>query len=276
MAVLATIVEIDASRQEPVGPPMAVDFNPQTLRLTHVATGPGATQGTGTSAVETTAVPRQVTGYTTSLSMDLLFDTSRDGTDVRAKTLVLVALARPQGSGPATGRSLRFSWGSFLFRGYIESLGETIDLFSPDGVPLRATVALGLKGLADRDSRPGTAGPPGAGAALGASFGASAGASAGFGASAGTSFGASAGASFGGSAAATPGVGGALGAGAAASAGASAGVGTTPLTLSAAGDTVQSLAARAGASWRAVAEANGIDNPRLLPPGTVLDLRQRT
>ena len=225
MGVVATIVEVDATRQDPVGPSMSVDFNPQSLRLTHTATGPAATQGTGTSAVETTAVPRQVTGYTTSLSMELLFDTSRDGSDVRAKTLVLVALARPLANGSSAGRTLRFSWGSFLFTGYIDSLGETIDLFSPDGVPLRATVTLGLKGLADRDSRPGSA----AGLGLGAS--------AGF------------------------------------SAGLSAGVGTTPLTVTASGDTVQSLAARAGVSWKAVAEANGIDNPRLLPPGTVLDLR---
>jgi LysM repeat protein len=51
-------------------------------------------------------------------------------------------------------------------------------------------------------------------------------------------------------------------------------VGTTPLTLSAAGDTVQSIAAQAGTSvsWKVVAAANNIDNPRLLAPGTVLDL----
>jgi hypothetical protein len=44
--------------------------------------------------------------------------------------------------------------------------------------------------------------------------------------------------------------------------------------LSQAGDTVQGIIGRAGASvsWKAVAAANGIDNPRLLPPGSVLDL----
>jgi nucleoid-associated protein YgaU len=50
-------------------------------------------------------------------------------------------------------------------------------------------------------------------------------------------------------------------------------VGTTPLTLSQSGDTLQSLAARAGADWKAVAAANNIDNPRLVEPGTVLDLK---
>ncbi len=259
MGVVATIVEVDAKGHDPVR--MTVDFNPQSLKLTHTATGPGATQGTATSSTETTAVARQATGFTTSLSMDLLFDTSRDGSDVRAKTLALVALARPLSTTSAAGRSLRFSWGSFLFTGYIESLGETIDLFSPDGVPLRAMLSLSLRGLADRDTRPSSAGGGGGGGGIGASAGLSAGAS--FGASAGA--GVSAGASIGASAAA--------GISGGASFGASAGVGSTPLSLSAQGDTVQSLAARAGVSWKSVALANGIDNPRVLPPGTVLDLR---
>jgi nucleoid-associated protein YgaU len=50
--------------------------------------------------------------------------------------------------------------------------------------------------------------------------------------------------------------------------------GTTPLTLTQAGDTVQGLTSRAGlsASWKAVASANNIDNPRKVDPGTVLNL----
>lgn len=284
MGVLATLVEVDATRQDPVGSPLNVDFNPQSLRLTHNATGPAATQGSGASSVETTAVPRQVTGYTTTLSMELLFDTSRDGSDVRAKTLVLVALARPAGTTAGAGRSVRFSWGSFLFTGYIESLGETIDYFSPDGVPLRATVTLSMRGLADRDARPDSGAGFGAGAGFSAGIGASAGVGISAGGAAGASFGAgvSAGASFGAGASFSAGVGASAGVGFSASAGASASgglqasVGTTPLTFSASGDTVQSLAARSGVSWKAVADANGIDNPRLLPPGTVLDLRIST
>ena len=37
-----------------------------------------------------------------------------------------------------------FVWGSFLFVGIMESLEETVEFFSPEGVPLRATVALKL------------------------------------------------------------------------------------------------------------------------------------
>ena len=72
-----------------------------------------------------------------------------------------------------------------------------------------------------------------------------------------------------------------VGAGVSASAGfgaqagfsAGASVGTTPLTVTQSGDTLQSLSARAGADWKAVAEANGVENPRQLPPGVVVNLK---
>jgi hypothetical protein len=281
MAVTATIVELD-DQLRAVGAPTPVDFNPQSLRLTHSSTGTGGTQGTSGAKAEATTRGRQVTNFTTSLSMDLLFDTSRDGSDVRAKTLPLVALTRPKNKGSSVGGQLQFQWGTFLFKGYIESLGETIDLFSADGVPLRATLAVSMRGVAERDTRPTAAVGAGFGAGAGAGIGLSAGASFGAGVSAGASFGAgvSAGASLGAgvSAGASFGAGVSAGAsfGTSASASASAGVGTKPLTLSASGDTVQSLAAKAGVSWKAVAAANGIDNPRLLPPGTVLDLKVTT
>jgi hypothetical protein len=280
--VVATIVEVDPVSHQQRGAPMAVDFNPQSLRLAHTAIGPPPSQTPASPSTEKTSTAHQQTGYTTSLTMDLLFDTSREGSDVRQRTLVLVALTRPQTASSSNGKAVRFSWGSFLFVGYIDSLGETIDLFSPDGVPLRAAVAVSMRGLAERDQRPGGGGAGAGGslgisAGVGGSFGASAGASASFGAAAsagaGASFGAAAsagaGASFG--AAASAGAGASFGAGASATA--VAAIGTTPLTVAMSGDTVQSLAAKAGVSWKAVATANGIDNPRLLPPGTVLDVR---
>ena len=189
------------------------------------------------------------------------------GSDVRQKTLFLVTLTRPQSSTVSNGRPVRFSWGSFLFNGCIDSLGETIDLFSPDGVPLRATVALSLRGISERDARPASGAAAAAGATasagvgIGASVGAIGGASFGGSASAGASFGATAGAAAGATAAAG------------ASFAASADVGTTPLTITGSGDTIQSLAARAGVSWKALAAANGIANPLALPVGTVLDIR---
>jgi hypothetical protein len=54
----------------------------------------------------------------------------------------------------------------------------------------------------------------------------------------------------------------------------SAAAGTKPLTAAAAGITLQGLADAAGkgASWQSIAQANGIENPRQLAPGQLLDL----
>ncbi|HEX8137116.1 MAG TPA: LysM peptidoglycan-binding domain-containing protein [Pyrinomonadaceae bacterium] len=57
-------------------------------------------------------------------------------------------------------------------------------------------------------------------------------------------------------------------------AGAKKSPGTTPLTQAAAGSTLQGLAASLGkgASWQDIASANGIENPRLLQPGQLIDM----
>jgi hypothetical protein len=53
--------------------------------------------------------------------------------------------------------------------------------------------------------------------------------------------------------------------------------GTTPLSLAKVGDTLQQMAAKAGISnWQSVAQANGITNPRLLQPGTMINLSLKT
>ena len=301
MTTLAEIVEADESGQPKAGAtPLPVDFNPQSLRLTHSVMGPTGAQQAVSSGDEKQAAAAQPTGFQTDLSLELLFDTSRGGGDVRDRTLQLVQMARlpEEGATAAPAKRVRFTWGSFFFVGQIRSLGETIDLFGPDGMPLRATVSVSIGGTAaQRDSRPGSGGGLGLGAGAGLSAGigisagvgisAGAGVSAGIGASFGAGVGASAGAgvgaSFGGGLSASAGASAGFSASASASAGASfsasagasasAGVGTSPLQLTTSGDTVQSVAARAGVSWKAVAAANGIDNPRLMAPGTILDVR---
>ena len=53
--------------------------------------------------------------------------------------------------------------------------------------------------------------------------------------------------------------------------------GTTPFVSATAGASLQSLAAGAGVGldWQKIAAANGIENPRLLAPGQLIDLRLR-
>jgi hypothetical protein len=55
----------------------------------------------------------------------------------------------------------------------------------------------------------------------------------------------------------------------------SGGVGTSPLAQAPAGASLQGLAASAGlgGNWQAIAEANGIENPRQLSPGQLINLR---
>ncbi|MEV5409800.1 hypothetical protein AB0K60_13295 [Thermopolyspora sp. NPDC052614] len=48
--------------------------------------------------------------------------------------------------------------------------------------------------------------------------------------------------------------------------------GTRPLVQAAEGASLQSLAAAAGGDWQAIAAANGIENPRLLTAGLLIDL----
>jgi hypothetical protein len=56
-----------------------------------------------------------------------------------------------------------------------------------------------------------------------------------------------------------------------------AGVGSRPLAAAGVGVSLQGMAAAAGAgaSWQAIAAANGIENPRRMVPGQLIDLRAR-
>jgi hypothetical protein len=106
---------------------------------------------------------RQFAGqFTGKLTMDLQFDTTGTGDDVRIDTNKVANFLQPAGSTqppggtqdpPATGNKpdpakaqpvVSFEWGSYSFQGVMESFRETIDFFSAEGVPLRAMVSIGL------------------------------------------------------------------------------------------------------------------------------------
>jgi hypothetical protein len=80
------------------------------------------------------------------LTMDLVFDTTGTGEDVRGHTGKLARMMEPQPEGrnrrvPAI---VEFVWGTYRFQGMVESYKETFDFFAPSGVPLRAGVNLTL------------------------------------------------------------------------------------------------------------------------------------
>jgi hypothetical protein len=148
-----------------------VQFNPATLRITLANTLRPARGGGAAQYIDKSE---------SALSLELVFDTSVDAvygdgtprrrtvdaqTDVRSVTRRIAEAfmnPEPAGAGGSTagGRSGRggagrggpraptrccFQWGAFQFRGMVASYAETLDFFSPEGIPLRATVALGLK-----------------------------------------------------------------------------------------------------------------------------------
>lgn len=180
----AIIAELDGDREKDSFP---VQFNPTTLRLslTNQVEG-GETQGK--------QVRQHIGASSTTLSMDLIFDTADEGTtenprSVREKTkrIERFLVARGEGQQENAPPRIRFTWGDLIVEGVVESMTIDFEHFAANGVPLRAKVPLSIKGQ-DRekelkgadDGRKGAPGPGG----FGASFGVGISASVGFGASA--------------------------------------------------------------------------------------------
>jgi Contractile injection system tube protein len=121
-----------------------VQFNPTSLKLSMSnSTDGGKSRG------------RQVQQYngssSTSLSVELAFDTADEGTteepvDVRTRIEGVTKFVLPGGEGSKQAPPrVQFHWGTLIVAGVMTSLSETLDLFSPQGVPLRATVGVEIK-----------------------------------------------------------------------------------------------------------------------------------
>lgn len=111
-----------------------VHFNPVSLQYT--VSNTLEEQGSGNKKKQ------HVTQSSGKLTMDLIFDTTHDGRDVRRITDKIAQFMQPdsQNAPPV----VEFEWGSYSFKGMVESFKETIDFFAPTGVPLRASVNLTL------------------------------------------------------------------------------------------------------------------------------------
>ena len=114
-----------------------VHFNPESLTISLTNT---------LDSSEGSETRQHVGRSNASLSMDLVFDTTGSGTDVRDETGRIAAFMKPTGIGQSGGvpSVVLFEWGSFAFKGIVKSYSEVIDFFSASGVPLRATVQLSL------------------------------------------------------------------------------------------------------------------------------------
>jgi hypothetical protein len=209
----------DGQEGTPGSKRVTVQFNPQTLKVNYSSQNAGA---------EKNAAVQHLGNGTTKLSLELVFDATvpgPDGTavdDVRTLTKEIgffITASDKKTKGVFIPPGVRFTWGSFLFEGVVDSMDETLEFFSAEGKPLRATVSLAL-------SRQEIVFRPGKGAAQGAEK--------------------------------NP-------------------AGTVPQAIARAGESLQQMAGRAGkgADWKAIASANGIENPRQISPGTLIDLQAK-
>lgn len=195
---------------------MQVQFNPETLKLSFANQTSGGDQRGG-SATQFTA------RGTTKLSFDLWFDVTAPlpdvlpQNDVRKLTEQVVQFMLPSETDGAPP-GVRFQWGTFVFEGVMESVNESIEFFSEDGRPLRASVSVNLS-QQEIQFKFGEPQPPG----------------------------------LGGSPAAPP----------------------APQPAQQ-GDTLQGMAAERGKAdkWRQIAEANNVENPRRIAPGSLLNLSE--
>ncbi len=140
-----------------------VTFNPTTLKVSYTSSiegggsrGKKQSQYIGKQSTELSVeliLDTTEVSNTTALRMEWGDEESRQqaarcsgDVDVRIFTLRVAALMAPRdpkADKPAPTR-VQFVWGAFLFEGVVKSLTETLELFSAEGIPLRASLQLAL------------------------------------------------------------------------------------------------------------------------------------
>jgi len=130
-----------------------VQFNPKELKFDDGAKWEEAKD-------QKEAPPLQYSGgQPATMSMELIFDTTDSGEDVRTTwvTKLLGFLAKnvdgKEGKSPTKRPPVCiFGWKDFTFDCVVEKLGVTYLMFSADGTPLRAKVTVNLKEYGDADA----------------------------------------------------------------------------------------------------------------------------
>lgn len=149
--VKAELQQIDLAKSE-AKPTyrVAVQFNPESLKVSF-ANQIQKPEGTGDQ--RGTPAQQFVGEGTTKLALQLWFDVNapQEGDtvkDVRKMTEKITHFITPKETPPNSKKfippGVRFIWGSFQFDGLMESLEESLEFFSSEGIPLRASMALNL------------------------------------------------------------------------------------------------------------------------------------
>lgn len=149
----AVLQELTANFQPKTGgKKVPVQFNPETLSV-HFSNQVKKPNGAGSQGDP--AVLQFIGEGATSLSITLWFDVNAPGIagvdDVRKLTQDIVYFITPQKETVPREKAPRFIspavsflWGSFQFDGVMDDLKESLEFFSSEGVPLRASVAFRL------------------------------------------------------------------------------------------------------------------------------------
>jgi hypothetical protein len=160
----AQLQELDATLEDvaPGAQPVPVQFNPETLKLSFANQVQQPQSGGSSNGQQS----RQFVGTgTTKLALQLWLDVTAQPysdqglTDVRELTSKVTYFMTPKPADGAAGGSggggssqqtqlippgVRFAWGTFQFDGVMDQLEESLEFFSPDGKPLRASVSMTL------------------------------------------------------------------------------------------------------------------------------------
>ncbi len=113
-----------------------VQFNPNSLKV-NLSNSLKASEGNEENKSQ------YIDSSSSKLSIELIFDSTSDNTDVRKKTIAITEeFMTPQSDENQAPKVCRFLWGSFQFDGMLQDYDETLDFFAPEGIPLRATIAL--------------------------------------------------------------------------------------------------------------------------------------
>jgi hypothetical protein len=150
----AELQEIDAEFDKQINPTKAtvVQFNPDTLK---VAFANQIQQPQGGGDQQGAQAGQFVGAGSTKLTAQLWFDVTQElgnlpkVDDVRVLTGRVAYFMTPIGKPKDKPKkwippAVRFLWGTFQFDGIMEAMEETLELFSAEGRPLRASVAITL------------------------------------------------------------------------------------------------------------------------------------
>ncbi|EJL23189.1 hypothetical protein [Novosphingobium sp. AP12] len=173
--VKARLIEMkeDLKTELPVsqgGKAIDVQFNPDSMKVSfanQLVQPSGGDQSAGNGGMQF------VGAGTTKLALTLWFDVTQPSKtpvdDVRRMTRDIIHFITPRDGKKDPKKKVppaaRFVWGSFVFDGMVESLEESLEFFSPEGKPLRASVAISMtqqkilvskfEGAGDAPKRPG-------------------------------------------------------------------------------------------------------------------------